>query len=303
MYGTLISFCSEAFVFARSINSEQLSQLSNGLTFQLSSIHEILEIQTRLQQPVSVSKGDRLNNLTVIFPVYRIAASLIQSYESNVDHLCHILHLPTIRSLIKSFYLRITQNEFVLPSQAGLLLSIFAIAAYFYKPSSYSEVATAKEDCIRLSKVLSRGALDVLEYTRRNTSGTLEDVQASILMSFVAYHLDGFSARGRLLATAAASIARELRLHRLDAESELSNVENETNLRSLVDKEVKRRVFWQIVSTDWYAVFFSFINHSLLTSPRGYCPPSRVHKKACISFIRTMWVSIFLKTARTRTLF
>lgn len=143
-----------------------------------------------------------------------------------------------------------------MPGQAALVLSLFALAAYFYQPFAHSEVATTEKDAHHLCKLLSRGALDVLDYSRRNTSGTLEDVQAYILMSLVTYHLDGFSARGRLLSTTALSIARELRLHQLDAENESSATENETDPRSLVDREVKRRVFWHIVSTDWCAMCF-----------------------------------------------
>ena len=214
----------------------------------------MLGTKSRLQHLTSVSDDDRLNDTIVTFPVYRIADLLFQSYESNVVHLCRILHIPTVRSLIKTFYLRINQSESVLPGQAALLLSIFAIAAYFYQPSDSSEVANTKHDAIHLSKVLSRGALDVLDYSRRNTSGTLEDVQASILMSYVTYHLDGFSTRGRLLSTAATSIARELRLHRLDADNESSDAENEPSHRVFIEREVKRRVFWHIASTDWCTV-------------------------------------------------
>ena len=223
----------------------------------MSSTQEILEPQTNSQYLASVAGDDQRNDIVVTFPVYRTAALLFQSYESNVDHLCHILHIPTVWSLIKTFYIRLNERESILPDQAALLLSIFALAAYFYQPLHHSEVATTKQDAIRLSKILSKGALDVLDYTRRNTSGTLEDVQASIFMSFVAYHLDGFSTRGRLLTTAAISIARELRLHRLDAENESIDAENGTNVRILVEREIKRRVFWHIASTDWYVVIFS----------------------------------------------
>ena len=193
----------------------------------------------------------QLKDTVVIFPVYRVAALLFDSYQSNVVHLCCILHIPTARSLIKTFYLRISQGEPVLPSQAALLLSIFAIAAYFFQAFELSEVATTKQNAIRLSKILSRGALDVLDYSRRNTSGTLEDVQAAILMSFVTYHLDGFSARGRRLFADAVSISRELRLHRLDADEPWADGK-ENDFRLLVEREVKRRVFWHIASTDWY---------------------------------------------------
>lgn len=162
--------------------------------------------------------------------------------------------MPTVRSLLKTFYLRINQDESVLPGQAALLISIFAIGVYFYQPFDNSEVATTTQATTHLSKVFSVAALNALDYSRQSTSGTLEDAQAYILMSFVAYHLDGFSARGRLLLTAATSIARELRLHRLDANNESSVVGSETNIRLLIDREVKRRVFWHIASTDWCVV-------------------------------------------------
>jgi hypothetical protein len=273
----------------QSVNHGQLSRLSNSLAFRISSTHEILDKYAYLQHPTPVSENDRPSDTIVVLPVYRTATLLFQSYESDVDYLCHILHIPTVRSLIKTFYMKIHKGESVLPGQAALLLSIFALAAYFYEPSNNSEVATTKEDAVHLSKILSRGALDVLDNSRRNTSGTLEDVQAYIFMSFVTYHLDGFSARGRLLSTAALAIARELGLHRLDADNELSVGKNEISGRSLIEREVKRRVFWQIASTDWYArILFAFQIPSFLTALAGYFPPFLVPKKACTSSTRTI---------------
>ncbi|KUJ10115.1 uncharacterized protein LY89DRAFT_597337 [Mollisia scopiformis] len=234
-----------------------LPRLSNRVAFRITDTHHISEIESDLQDQFSASNYyGGLNSNIVTFPTFRVASLLIQNYEANVDFLCHILHIPTVKSLAKTFYLQLSQNESVLPGQAALLLSTFAISAYFYQPFERSEVATTKEDGIRLSKSLIKGALDVLDHSRRNTSGTLEDVQAYILMSFVTYHLDGFSARGRILFAAALSIARELRLHQLDAD-ETTPAESETSIRVLIDREVKRRVFWQIASTDWLLSFIS----------------------------------------------
>lgn len=171
-----------------------------------------------------------------------------------MDHLCRILHIPTVWSLVTTVYLQINDSNKISPGLAALLLSIFAIAAYFYKPYGTSEIASTKKNAIHLSKAFSKCALDALDYSRRNTSGTLEDVQAHILMSFVSYHLDGFSSRGRLLSTTATALARELRLHQLDAENELSTAGHQFNVRSMIDREVKRRVFWHIASTDWFGI-------------------------------------------------
>ena len=213
-------------------------------------MHELLATQASLRFPTPVSEYDQRNRTIVKFPEYEVAVLLFQSYESANDHFCRILHMPTIRSLMNTFYLRLNQTETVLPGQAALLLSIFALAAYFYQPSESSNVVTNEEDRVHLSKVLSKGALDVLDYSRRNTSGTLEDIQAHILMSLATFHLDGFSARGRILFATAASLARDLRLHRLDADPE-SSAEKKTDVRAMIDREAKRRAFWYIASTEW----------------------------------------------------
>ncbi len=232
--------------------------LSNGLAFRISSTPEILGMQTSQKHPAPVSEYDRGNESIVMFPEFKVAALLLQSYESSVDYIVRILHLPTVRSVIKSFYLRLDHGETVPTGQAALLLSIFALAAFFYEPSESSKVATNPQDHLHLSKVFCKGALDVLDFSRRNTSGTLEDVQAYIIMTVVTFYLDGFSARGRLLMMSATTIARDLGLHRLDAENEFFGQKTES-VRDFIDREVKRRVFWFITSTDWFVYFLACV--------------------------------------------
>lgn len=186
----------------------------------------------------------------VTFPTYKVADQLLQSYELHVVQLCPIVHLPSLRSLLKTSYVRINQHESVPPGQAALLLSILAIAAFFYPPSAHSDVATTEQDTVNLCRLFSKSALDVQDHSRRNTSGSLEDIQACIILSHVFFHLEGFSARGRLLLTTAASIAKDLRLHRLDIDDGES-VEQETEVCVLIEREITRRVFWYIASTDW----------------------------------------------------
>ncbi|KAM0810362.1 putative C6 zinc finger domain [Seiridium cardinale] len=174
---------------------------------------------------------------------------------------------------MKSFYLRLSRNESVPSGQVALLLSIFSLSAFFYNAGPASEVATSELDATRLSKFWGNGALDVLDHSQRNSSGCMEDIQACILMSYVTYHIDGPSARGRLLATTATSIARDLRLHRLDANGE-DPMNIETNPRVLIEQEVKRRVFWHIAATDWL--------HATISGPQEgmyFIHPSHVKVK------------------------
>lgn len=184
------------------------------------------------------------------FPPYNVAVQLFQCYETYIDHISRVLHIPTVRALIRAVYLRLTLDKPGPPGQAALLLSIFALAAVFYQTFEHSEVATSEQEAMDLAKLMGKGALDVLDYSRRSTSGTMEDIQACILMSYVTFHLDGFSARGRLLSATAAAIAKDLCLHKLDARR---FIEQDISLHDMIDREVKRRVFWYIASSDWYS--------------------------------------------------
>ncbi|KAI8945745.1 fungal-specific transcription factor domain-containing protein [Xylaria longipes] len=226
-----------------------ISSLSNNLSFTISSVDNILESLGNSQHSFLTCEG-RLDKTTVTLPTYKTAVILFDCFEANVDHMCRILNLPTVRSLMKSFYAGVNRNESVLPGQAALLLAIFALSAFFYQPPSSAEVLAIGNDRTCLSKYWSRGALDVLEHSRRNTSGTLEDVQALILMSYVTYHLDGFSARYRQLLAIAVSMARDLGLHRLDS-NDCTSTSYTSSLRVLIDHEVKRRVYWHLISSDW----------------------------------------------------
>ncbi|KAI0098417.1 hypothetical protein F4814DRAFT_433869 [Daldinia grandis] len=229
---------------------ELISPLSCSIVFRIGRPHEIHKAQLPTQQTAAIPGEYTSSNNIAAFPTYREATLLFQNFESNIDHMCRILHIPTVRSLIKTVYMKISQGESVPLGQAGLLLSIFALSGFFYRCSEDSEIATSEQEAVRISKTIGKTALDVLDHSRRNTSGTLEDVQAYIFMSLLSFHLDGFSARGRLLSTTAASIARDLRLHRLDAEDE-NTAGNVPSVRALINREVRRRVFWHITAEDW----------------------------------------------------
>ncbi|KAI3325840.1 fungal-specific transcription factor domain-containing protein [Xylariaceae sp. AK1471] len=248
-----------------------ISSLSNDLAFTILSVCDILKSRVHLQY-APLSDG-RLSKTIITFPTYDTAVILFDCFEANVDHMCRILHLPTVRSLMRSFYIRTNQKESVLPGQAALLLSLFALSAFFYQPKGNVELVVTGLDTAYLSKYWSKGALDVLEHSRRNTSGTLEDIQALILMSYVTYHLDGFSARYRHFSALTVSMARDLGLHRLDADGDAPE-DRGTSLRDFIDQEVKRRVYWHIIAADWM--------HSTMSGPQEgtyFINPNHIHVK------------------------
>ncbi|TRX92174.1 hypothetical protein FHL15_007041 [Xylaria flabelliformis] len=225
-----------------------ISSLSSGLTLTIRSVDDIINLEGSLRNTSLISE-ESLKNI-VVFPAYKTAVILFDCFETHVDHMCRILNLPIVRSLMKSVYTRINQNEYVPPGQAALLLALFALSAFFHQPTRSAEFQAVGNDTTYLSKFWSRGALDMLDHSRRNTSGTLEDVQALILMSYVTYHLDGFSARYRHLLATAVSMAQDLGMHRLDSDDRALKSDT-SSLRALIDHEVKRRVYWHLIASDW----------------------------------------------------
>ena len=150
--------------------------------------------------------------------------------------------------MLDQLYFRLARSQQPLPSQVGLALSMFASTTYFLTPQDDRAALFATEDDAGVAAMSwTKATLDVLEHSRRTSPGAIEDVQATIILSFVMYQLEGFSVRARSLSFHAFTMARELGLHKIDSPKETER----TAAMGIVQAEVSRRVWWNIVSTDW----------------------------------------------------
>lgn len=220
------------------------------MIFRVQSIPEISSVALAPNQYGRALQVTAGSTIVVSLPMHAEAVHLLECYSRNVDYLVRVLHIPTVRNLLNNFYANLNRSQQVKSGEAALLLAIFASSSFFWRPSSNTGVVSLSDDeTVLLSLAWAKAALDVLDHSRRNTSGSLEDAQATILMSFVVYHFDGFSARGRALTGSAVVIARDLRLHRTDEDDSRSSMGWSKN--QLIEQETKRRVWWHIASTDW----------------------------------------------------
>lgn len=196
--------------------------------------------------------GMHASNGTIVFvalPPYRVTVLLFESFVATVEHVCYILHNASMRALFKSFYLGLTHKEPVVPSHAALTLPMLSLAAFFYQPFDASEIATTESECLQLSAVWGQCALRAMSHSQHATAGTLEDVQAHILMTYVAF-MEGFSTLRHHHMGMCVSLVTSLRLHRLDIGTDPSKL-IKYSLSAMIDREIKRTVFWHIASTDW----------------------------------------------------
>lgn len=175
--------------------------------------------------------------------------SLFENYLRDVDCLQHVISAHSVRAILDEVYMYVVERRPVKSSHVALLLSIFASTAYYWTPrSDRNGLFLTFEDANQASLLWSKGVLDVLEHSRRTTAGSVEDIQATIILSFLVFNLEGLSARSRSLISTALVTARNLGLHKLDVQHQ---ERLGSTLNTCLEIEVKRRIWWHIVATDW----------------------------------------------------
>ena len=86
---------------------------------------------------------------------------------------------------------------------------------------------------------------DVLDISHRTTSVSIEGIQGIIIALFALLNMEGFSRRCKSFFNMALLLARELGLHVLDHPSN-------AKLANSPRTEMGRRVWWYLVSSDWF---------------------------------------------------
>jgi Fungal specific transcription factor domain len=179
-----------------------------------------------------------------------------------------IVYIPFARDLLEEVYAQLDQEATCTYGHAAFLLGIFATTATIMTTQTAQvDVFGTTEAAEQSALAWTKAALDLLEYSNQSGQGSVEEVQASILLGFLLYNLEGFSARAKSLNCAAISIARTLALHTIDSMKEKSRRSH--SQQEVVQIEVKRRVWWHLVATDWYVEVACYHYIKLLTSQKG----------------------------------
>jgi hypothetical protein len=135
------------------------------------------------------------------------AARLAQMYFSSTTYMFHVIHIPSVESLLDSTYEHLISQKTTNASHIALLLSIFAATSYVWSPDDlhfclFSTVQEAHEQ----AKTWSKYAVDLIEYSCRVSEGSIELVRAIIIISFFIFNLEGVSVKYRSLVSTAITI-------------------------------------------------------------------------------------------------
>ncbi|KAK4442592.1 hypothetical protein QBC34DRAFT_479943 [Podospora aff. communis PSN243] len=191
---------------------------------------------------------------TVILPAREDALLLFDYFLETAHFLPHIIHAPTTRSVISDVcspnddYSGRTAPR---TAQAAIALSILATAAFFWEKHASHDICRlfpSEQDALLPGRTWLRSGWDLLDRLRQTAlSVSLEEVQANVVLSDLIYNTEGCSSRFRFLHGRSLALARELSLQAVDLRppsSALTKVEEQ-------HKEIRRRVWWYIASSDW----------------------------------------------------
>lgn len=178
-------------------------------------------------------------------PQYPEAQMLVEKYLRDVDHIQHVIHAPSLSSIIQEVYTNLNQQCQVKPGHLILLLGMCASASYSWMQHDCdSGLFFTSAEANAQALVWIRAIQDVLDIAYRSASISIEGIQGIIIVMIVLADLEGFSRRLRSLYSTALFLARDLQLHRIDHPTNAS-------LANTVQAEIGRRLWWYICATDW----------------------------------------------------
>lgn len=185
----------------------------------------------------------------VQLPTKREAMNLCLYFLNHVQYLHPVFQPHSLQRVIDAVYMHPDTPTQSNVADITLLLSMLASASQLWKPQTnkYLVFFSAKE-AASMSLIWSNAALDILAYSMRNSAASIEDLQATIIISYVIYNSQGFSPMFRSLHSNTIMMARDLSLHKTDGPRR--NGETGQPLGE-IEADVNRRLWWHIAATDW----------------------------------------------------
>lgn len=147
--------------------------------------------------------------------------------------------------MIGDVYTQIRQGHRIDLGSAALILSLCAASAFFWDEDFPSRVNFLSEGIAATQSLVWRSAAwDLLDQAQRAASNSLEAIQARLILADLLYNNEGTTSRYRYVQSCARAAAYELKLHLID-------LPGNSSTDTPVLREMKRRLWWYVASTDW----------------------------------------------------
>lgn len=202
-----------------------------------------------LERPTACHENPVTIHLPSYLPPLAEAMSLFRYYCKYLDFQYHLIIPSRVEQYIGTIYERIAQNESINLAHAALLFSIAAAALYYRHLLESSEYA---EPLSQESTFLAGAALIQSNYI---PNPTLEGLQATMI---IGHHLSNMnlppSISPLFVHRSFVSQATSMGLHLLDCPRFVN--ERSANGVDRTNVELKRRLWWDLATYDWYVSKF-----------------------------------------------
>ncbi|PPJ60118.1 hypothetical protein CBER1_03124 [Cercospora berteroae] len=189
-------------------------------------------------------------------PTHDLATNFLDAYARELDAIQHILHIDSTRDAINRAYADLDAGREADPGVLCLVLGVFACLTFYWSTTGRSwggELFRGPEPAHKAAAHWAEQALYAMQQMHLATASyTIESVQGMIMLTFLFYHIEGFTARVGLMHSSAITMARSLGLHRTDAPQTVTVTLNQAET---ITKEVQRKVWWHLACTDWFLAF------------------------------------------------
>lgn len=195
---------------------------------------------------VDCASARHTNVRCVDLPNREVASGLFKEYlDSSDSQVPNILHPSLVQATIDNVYNQLQQGHKINLGSAALILSICAAGAIYWDSEFSSRFNLHSEDDAAAQCVVWRNAAwDLLDQAQRAALHSLDAVQARIVLAELLYNMEGTTSRYRYVQSCARAVAYELRLHLVD-------LPGNSSADTSILREMQRRLWWHIVSTDW----------------------------------------------------
>ena len=206
---------------------------------------------TRTIDQIALGNHDVSVHREIHLPTREVAIKLLDAYAEHLDAVQHIMHIDNAVQAFDRAYSQAESGQRVEPGAMTLILGVCATLA-FYRTTGFQQATSVFADseiAIQIATEWAKQSLLALEQARISTSSTtLEAIQGSILLTFLFYHLEGFTGRVRLMHATAIAMAKDLGLHKTDLPGRTAPTGSQADI---IDTEVRRKVWWHLSCTDW----------------------------------------------------
>lgn len=156
--------------------------------------------------------------------------------------------MPSTQHIVEQAYQSMLESETPDPTDLLLLLSVFSASTLAWTPQLLEKLTATEAEAEAAFMAYTRLALSILRNPQRLTPSTTA-LAAMRTLAHPIINSDDFRAEFNMVHFRCAGMAREMQIQRLDTIK--SREERRLKGCNVIEIEVQRRAWWNMVATDW----------------------------------------------------